>query len=129
MAVAEQSQQLEAVSKALPVAVNILSKWKATADQMAAILGVSSATIARAKRKSHVTLTRDQADRVSYVLNIHQALRIVFDNPENVYGFVHKKNHNPYFNGATPFELMVKGSMANLYEVFKRIDALRGAQW
>ena len=118
-----------AASKSLHVAVNILSKWKATTEQMATILGVSAASINRAKRKGNVSLSRDQLDRVSYILNMHAALRTVFDNPENVYGFVRKRNHNPFFNGATPFDLMAQGSMANLYEVFKRVDGLRGAQW
>ncbi|WP_018983358.1 antitoxin Xre-like helix-turn-helix domain-containing protein [Salinimonas chungwhensis] len=129
MQAATQLAQSEAASKSLHVAVNVLSKWQATAEQMASILGVSSASIARAKRKENVSLSRDQIERVSYILNIHGALRTVFDNPENVYGFVRKKNHNPFFNGATPFELMVSGSLATLYEVFKRVDALRGAQW
>lgn len=129
MQAVEKIAQSDAASMSLHVAVNILSKWKATTEQMATILGVSSASINRAKRKGSVNLSRDQLERVSYILNIHSALRTVFDNPENVYGFVKKRNHNPYFNGATPFELMLRGSLANLYEVFKRIDGLRGAQW
>ncbi|GGW82201.1 antitoxin Xre-like helix-turn-helix domain-containing protein [Alteromonas halophila] len=129
MLAAAEFAQSDAASQSLHVAVNVLGKWKATREQMATILGISPASIARAKKKELVSLSRDQLERVSYVLNIHAALRTVFDNPENVYGFVHKKNHNPFFNGATPFELMLKGSVANLYEVFKRVDALRGAQW
>ncbi|MBT0587937.1 hypothetical protein KIU71_16095 [Alteromonas sp. SM 2104] len=117
------------MSQGFQVAVSILKKWQATTEQMAAILGVSTATINRAKNKSNVKLSRDQVERASYVLNIHAGLRTLFDNPENVYGFVHKKNNNPFFNGRTPFSLMVEGSMANLYEVFKRIDGLRGARW
>lgn len=100
-AVAERLS-VNAGSKGLNVAVNILAHWNATTEQMAAILGVSTATISRAKRKDAVNLSRDQLERVSYVLNIHAALRTVFDNPNNYYGFVHKPNHNPFFNGRTP---------------------------
>lgn len=70
---------------------------EATTEQMATILGVSTASIHRAKRKGTVSLSRDQLDRVSYILNMHAALRTVFDNPENVYGFVRKRNHTPFF--------------------------------
>ncbi len=39
-------------------------------------------------------------------LNIHQALRIVFENPANQYGFMKMKNHNPYFSGRSPLEVI-----------------------
>lgn len=63
------------------------------------------------------------------MLNIHSALRVIFDNPENLYGFMAMANHNPFFQGRTPLEVMSQGDFVSLYETFKRIDALRGAQW
>ncbi|WP_100644050.1 antitoxin Xre-like helix-turn-helix domain-containing protein [Alteromonas facilis] len=120
----EEAASPEQLSKGLHVAINVLRKWNATPAQMSSILGVSTATINRVKRKEIVRLSRDQADRASYVLNIHASLRTVFENPKNIYGFVNMENHNPFFNGRTPLSLMVEGSMANLYEVFKRINAL-----
>ncbi|MOA48771.1 hypothetical protein D3C78_1715630 [compost metagenome] len=62
--------------------------------------------------------------RISVVLNIHAALRLVFDNPENVCGFPSMENRNE-FNGRTPLEIMAQGDMVSLYEPFRRIDALR----
>jgi len=67
--------------------------------------------------------------RISFMLNIHAALRTVFDNPDNVYGFPSKVNHNDFFNGRTPLEILSQGDMISLYETFRRINALRGAQW
>lgn len=67
--------------------------------------------------------------RISLVLNIHAALRLVFDNPENVYGFPSMENRHEFFNGRIPLEIMGQGDMILLYETFRRIDALRGAQW
>ena len=92
---------------------------------------VSHSTYARARRSdlAEIKLDSDQLTRVSYVLNIHAALRMLFDNPENLYGFVNMMNHNPYFNGRTPLEIMGSGDFAALYETFKRIDNLRGSQW
>lgn len=126
---ARLSASPEKMSTSLRVAVNILRKWGMTTEQMTTILGVSSASINRVKNKSVISLTRDQLERISYVLNIHAALKLVFDNPENTYNFVNMANHNPYFNGATPMSIMLNGSMASLYETHKRIDALRGAGW
>lgn len=115
----------------LKAAVRILDKWRASGEQGEAILRVSHSTYARARRGdiAEIKLDSDQLTRISYLLNIHAALRMIFDNPENLYGFVNMINHNPYFNGRTPLEIMGSGDFAALYETFKRIDSLRGGQW
>ena len=115
---------------ALRTAANILDKWEASSTQASKILRVSPTTIFRAKSKTReVSLDEDQMMRVSLILNIHSALKLIFDNPVNVYGFIKMKNNNGFFNGRSPLEVIEQGSMINLYETFKRIDGLRGAQW
>lgn len=93
-----------AAATGLKAAVRILDKWDASGEQGEAILRVSHSTYARARNGNvqEVKLDRDQLTRISYVLNIHAALRIVFDNPENLYGFITMANHNPYFAGRSP---------------------------
>ncbi|BCB08115.1 DUF2384 domain-containing protein [Vreelandella venusta] len=115
----------------LKAAVRILDKWRATGEQGESILRVSHSSYARARRGdlAEIKLDSDQLARISYLLNIHAALRMLFENPDNVYGFVSMANHNPYFNGRTPLEVIGTGDFAALYETFKRIDSLRGAQW
>ena len=116
----------------LRVAVGILEKWRASSDQACRILRISRSTYTRAKQRDvewSVGLDSDQMQRISFVLNIHTALRLVFDNPENVYGFPTMVNENDFFNGRTPLEVMSQGDMISLYETFRRIDVLRGAQW
>lgn len=114
----------------LRTAINIMERWNATQDDMSRVLRVSRSSINRAKSKlESITLDEDQLDRISYVLNIHAALRTLFDNPENVTGFMSMKNHNEFFNGRTPLEVIVNGGYAGLYETNRRIDALRGGMW
>jgi hypothetical protein len=116
----------------LRAALNILDKWKASCEQACQILRISRSTYTRAKQRDSewaVGLDFDQMQRISLVLNIHAALRLVFDNPENVYGFPTMENRNEFFNGRTPLEIMAQGDMISLYETFRRIDVLRGAQW
>src|SRR5690606_100224 len=114
----------------LRTAMKIMERWGATREQMARILRVSGSTLARAKAGNEtIGLDNDQLDRISYVLNIHAALRLVFDNPDNVYGFVKLNNHNAFFNGRKPLDVMADGSFVSLYETFRRIDGLRGAMW
>ncbi|AMB84420.1 hypothetical protein AWM79_03505 [Pseudomonas agarici] len=116
----------------LRAAVGILEKWLASSDQACRILRISRSTYTRAKQHDpdwSVALDADQMQRISFVLNIHATLRVIFDNPENVYGFAAMANDNAFFNGRTPLDIMAQGDMISLYETFRRIDALRGAQW
>ncbi|MND69358.1 hypothetical protein D3C76_324070 [compost metagenome] len=116
----------------LRAAVAVIDKWQATSEQACRILRISRSTHARARQRDpawSVNLDADQMQRISFVLNMHAALRLVFDNPENVYGFAAMANHNAFFNGRTPLEIMAQGDMISLYETFRRIDALRGSQW
>jgi len=112
--------------------VGILDKWGASTDQACSVLRISRSTHTRAKQRTNgwsVSLDADQMQRISFVLNIHAALRQIFDNPENVYGFPSMPNNNDFFNGRAPLEIMAQGDMISLYETYRRIDSLRGAQW
>jgi len=116
----------------LRAALNILDKWGASSEQACRVLRISRSTYTRARQRDSqwsVSLDSDQLQRISMVLNIHAALRLVFDNPENVYGFPSMENRNEFFNGRAPLDIMAQGDMISLYETFRRIDALRGAQW
>jgi uncharacterized protein (DUF2384 family) len=115
---------------ALRAAVNIMEKWQATSKQIESVLRISRSTYVRAKDEQRaVSLDSDQLDRISLVLNIHASLRTIFDNPENVYGFTSMPNGNEFFGGRPPLDIMAGGSFIQLYETFRRIDVLRGAQW
>jgi hypothetical protein len=129
--------QLQPLSKeqcvsGLRTALRILDKWEASSEQACRILRISRSTYTRAKQTGSewsVGLDMDQMHRISFVLNIHAALRTVFDNPDNVYGFPSMANENEFFNGRKPLDIMAQGDIVSLYETFRRVDALRGAQW
>lgn len=114
----------------LKTVLAILDRWGCSAEQQRAILGLPKATYYKYKQKPEsASLSRDQIERLSYLLNIHAHLRLIFDNPENLYGFMAMKNRNPFFNGKSPLEVIATGRFGHLYETAKQIDSLRGAQW
>jgi hypothetical protein len=134
MSAVSHPQQLskEQCVTGLRAALRILDKWKTSSEQACRILRISRSTYTRARQDDaqwSVALDMDQMHRISFVLNIHAALRMIFDNPENVYGFPALENHNEFFNGRKPLDIMAQGDIISLYETFRRIDALRGAQW
>lgn len=113
---------------AVRAAMKILDKWGCSAEQQQSILQLSRAAFYkyRSKETRTASLSHDQLTRISYLLNMHSALRIVFTNPENIYGFMTMQNNNPFFNGTTPLSVIEGGDFGNLHEVAKRIDVLRG---
>ncbi|EMB2825386.1 hypothetical protein U8047_006456 [Pseudomonas aeruginosa] len=113
-------------SVVLRTALNILELWKATPQQACSILRVTHSRISRIRQGKGVKLDRDQLERASIVLNCHTSLRLIFENLENVYGFVSMENHNDFFNGRKPLEVMAQGDLLSLFETYKRIDALCG---
>lgn len=126
MKITKQNMQNINCGVAFKLANNILKKWGCTTDEKQAILGLTHTSYNHfQKGDDRAKLSNDQLERISYIANIHQSLRIVFSNPENVYGFMGMKNDNPYFCGRSPISLILNGSTETLNEVFKRIDAMR----
>ncbi|HKK57307.1 MbcA/ParS/Xre antitoxin family protein [Marinobacter sp.] len=114
----------------LKTVLTILDHWGCSAEQVQKILQVSRPAYYKyRKTPGQASLSQDQLERLSYVLNIHGSLRTLFENPRNVYGFMALKNDNPFFNGKSPLEIISTGQFAALYETFKHIDALRGGLW
>lgn len=127
---AQASSTKDVGAVALRTAVTIMERWNASSKEIESTLRISRSTYSRAKEDGRsVALDSDQMARVSLILNVHSALRTIFDNPENVYGFPQLANDNEFFAGKSPLEIMATGSFINLYETFRRIDVLRGAQW
>jgi len=125
-----QEQNGNQAGIALKAVLNIFDKWGCSSTEKQAVLGMTPSSFFRnAKNPLSAKLSHDQVERISYVLNIHQALRMVFSNKENIYGFMSMENNNPYFNGNTPLSIVATGAFGSLYEVFKRVDVMRGGQW
>lgn len=114
----------------LKTALNILQKWECSEAEKLALLGIKRSTLHKYQDDPNsARATNDLAERVSYLLNIHHGLRLLFSNPENVYGFVRLENQSTPFHGLTPMQFMQSGRCAALYEVFRHVDGLRGGQW
>ncbi len=86
----------------LKAAMSILDKWQCNTAQVEKLLELKFADI---ELESAPELTRNQLLRISYILNIHARLRIVFSNTDNIYGFMTMINHNAPFNGSTPLDI------------------------
>ncbi len=129
-AVADNAEAKRMGAAGLKAAFAILKAWGGTPEQQCGILDLPKSTYY--KYLSHpekANLSNSQLERISYLLNIHSHLRIVFENPDNIYGFMSMKNSNGFFNGKSPLEAIGGGSFSALYETFRHVDAMRNGQW
>lgn len=115
----------------LCAAIEIMRRWGATQEQMTSTLGVSRNILERAKESQSETIKLDseQLGRITCILNMHAALRVIFENPVNVYGFVSMSNGNEFFDGRRPLDVIADGSLASLYETSRRLEGMLYGGW
>ena len=109
----------------------IVERWHLSASDAMALLGVDSRStyyeILKRARDSHELkgLTRDQLDRLSYLLGVYESLRILFPHNEEARdGWVSRANTSSMFAGKPPLETMRSG-MVGLYQTFAHLAAAR----
>ncbi len=107
---------------------NLSEEWKLTASQERILLGSppESTFFKWKKEKSASRLSRDVMDRISYLLGIYKALKILLPDNEAVNAWIHKPNYAPLLNGQTALSRILSGSMADLVDLRRYLDAERG---
>ena len=112
----------EAMARA---AVNLFRHWGITDAEACVLLGgVSKRTYARWKDGEIGRLTIDQKTRLSVLMGIHKALRILFTEKSRVYDWVKKPNRA--FGGRSALEIMLGGYLTDLFRVRHYLDASLG---
>lgn len=106
--------------------LNLFGKWEISdADASTLLGGVSSKTLSRWREGAYGRLSVDQADRISNLLAIHKALRILFKDARRYYGWVKKPNEA--FGGDSALEIMLHGHLQDIMRVRRYLDAVRGS--
>lgn len=125
-----QTLPANAAQAAVGTALNIMDKWDCSEKEKMALLGVGRSTLHKYQAApASARLSPDLLERISYLLNIHAVLRILFENPENQYGFLRMPNKNRFFDGRAPMDILSSGLVSALYEVHRHLDAIRDGQF
>lgn len=109
----------------------IVEKWRLPSSDAMALLGVDSRStyyelLKRARESREVKgLSKDQLDRLSYLLGIYEAIRVLFPQSEESRNeWVSRPNTASLFGGRSPIEVM-RSSMIGLYQTFAHLFAAR----
>lgn len=106
-------------------AVRLFGLWELTDAEACVLLGeLSPRTYARWKAGDIGRIGRDLKARLSNLMGIHKALRIIFTEPARAYGWVRRPNQA--FGGRSALEVMLQGELLDLVRVRRYLDAERG---
>ena len=105
-------------------AVNLFRLWRITDEEAATLLDLPVRTYRRWKVDGSGRIDRDGKARLSNIMGIHKALRIIFREPQNAYGWI--KAPNAAFGGRPVLTVMLGGELTDLMRVRRYLDAERG---
>ena len=105
--------------------LNLFRLWGVPDEQAASLLDLPPRTYARWKAAGAGRLGRDGKARLSNLMGIHKALRIIFLDPQRGYDWI--KAPNAAFGGRSALAVMLGGELTDLMRVRRYLDAERGA--
>jgi hypothetical protein len=108
----------------LRAAVNLFRLWRLTDEQAATLLDLPPRSYSRWKAGQIGRISRDGKARLSNLMGIHKALRIIFREPQRGYDWIQAANVD--FGGRSALQVMLGGELTDLMRVRRHLDAERG---
>lgn len=105
-------------------ALNLFGKWELTDEQAATLLDMPVRTFRRWKAEGPGRISRDGRTRLSNLMGIHKALRIIFSEPQRGYAWI--RTGNSAFAGESALDVMLGGELTDIMRVRRYLDAERG---
>ena len=104
--------------------IRLFGHWNLTDEQSAILLDLPLRTYRRWKAERKGRFDRDGKARLSNLMGIHKALRIVFREAERGYAWIGRPN--AALGGRTALAVMLDGELTDLMRVRRYLDAERG---
>ena len=105
-------------------ALNLFRLWAVTDEDAATLLDLPIRSYRRWKAGEIGRIDRDAKARLSNLMGIHKALRIIFSEPQRGYAWI--RAPNAAFAGRTALEVMLGGELTDLMRVHRYLDSERG---
>jgi hypothetical protein len=104
--------------------LNLFRLWEVSDVQAATMLDLNGRTFARWKAGELGRIGRDGKARLSNLMGIHKALKLLFRDPARGYQWI--KAPNDAFGGDSALDVMLGGELTDLMRVRRYLDAERG---
>ena len=109
---------------AFRAALNLFRLWSVTDENAAILLDLPIRSYRRWKAGEIGRIDRDAKARLSNLMGIHKALKIIFREPQRGYAWIQAPN--AAFGGRTALEVMLGGELTDLMRVRRYLDSERG---
>ncbi len=115
--------EVQAMQRAV---IRLLDHWGVTDAQAAILLGdIAVRTYQRWKQGEYGRWTVDLAARLSNLIGIHKALRLLYTEADRGYRWI--KAPNRAFADRSALDVMLDGQLTDLMRVRRYLDSYRGA--
>lgn len=121
---ARESGRAEPIPPELEAFFAMADRWGLSTEQQITLLGSPGRSTFFKWKKEGGLLPRDTRERLSHLLAIWKALRILFTDDRR--GEEWMSLANDYFEGRSALEVMLEGGMADILVVRQYLDAQRG---
>ena len=110
----------------------ITEEWRLTDDERCTLAGIGTRTTLHNWRRrleagESIKLSKDTLERLSYLAGIYKGIQLLFVDPKQWKNWIRKENRN--FGGQSALERMLAGSVADLVDVRRYVDAWRGEHY
>ena len=114
---------------ALRTFFRIAELWSLSVEEHMTLLGLTArSTFFKWKNNPNTVLPKDTLERISYILGIYKALRLLLPNEQAADEWVKRPNAAPLFAGRSALGRMLSGQVADLFVVRQYLDAQRGGR-
>lgn len=113
----DRSSEIEAFS-------SLAEQWELSTDEQIKLLGSPARSTFFKWKKEGGNLPNDTIERISHLLSIFKSLEILFQDPDVADRWI--KLSNDYFAGRSALDVMLGGTVVDIYKVREYLDAQRG---
>jgi len=121
---AHPSSRASSIPAELEAFFEMAQRWDLSTEQQIILLGSPGRSTFFKWKKEGGSLPRDTGERLSHLLAIWKALRILFTDDRRGEEWMHRPND--FFDGKSALEVMLRGGMADILAVRQYLDAQRG---
>ncbi|WP_156843007.1 MULTISPECIES: antitoxin Xre/MbcA/ParS toxin-binding domain-containing protein [Sphingomonadales] len=121
---AHPSSRASSIPAELEAFFEMAQRWDLSTEQQIILLGSPGRSTFFKWKKEGGSLPRDTGERLSHLLAIWKALRILFTDDRR--GEEWMLRPNDFFDGESALEVMLRGGMADILAVRQYLDAQRG---
>lgn len=104
--------------------LEIARRWDLGTDEQITLLGTPGRSTFFKWKKEGGNFPQDTAERLSHILAIWKALRILFTVDERAEQWMRRPN--AMFDGQSALDVMLQGKMSDIFAVRQYLDAQRG---